>query len=75
MKPPNTHWLRKFNERAKLLNGTSPQIVPQEEIRGVCNELTDVLCYIIELENKITSLNDALDNTKLIEVEMIGKDF
>lgn len=73
MRPPNTHYIREFNNRATIVAGK--QIIDNDEIRKVQSELVDLLGYVLQLENKIGELEEKLQNADVINVEMIGKDF
>jgi transcription elongation GreA/GreB family factor len=73
MRPPNTHYIREFNNRATIVAGK--QIIDNDEIRKVQSELVDLLGYVLQLENKIGELEEKLENADVINVEMIGKDF
>jgi len=75
MRPPNTHWIRKFNERAKSAIGSGKQHIDNEEIRGVTHELLDVLAYVIDLENKINEMQNKIDESQIITVELNGENF
>jgi hypothetical protein len=73
VRPPNTHYIREFNNRATIVAGK--QIIDNDEIRKVQSELVDLLGYVLQLENKIGELEEKLQNADVINVEMIGKDF
>jgi hypothetical protein len=75
LRQPNTHWIRKFNERSKLAATSGKQLVENEEIRNVTIELVDLMCYINELENHIADLDKKLAENELIVVELKGDDF
>lgn len=73
MRPPNTHYIREFNNRVTVAAGK--QIIDNDEIRKVQGELVDLLGYVLQLENHIADLEVKLENADTINVEMIGKDF
>lgn len=73
MRPPNTHFIRNFNNR--ILQGNGKTIIDNDEIRNVQAELLDLLAYILQLENKISELEDNFNQANIVQVEMIGKDF
>ena len=73
MRPPNTHYIRDFNNRVTTTAGK--QIIDNDEIRKVQSELVDLLAYVLQLENKIGELQDQVDQSNIINVEMVGKDF
>jgi hypothetical protein len=75
LRQPNTHWIRKFNERSKLAAASGKQLVENEEIRNVISELVDLFCYINELENHIADQEKKLAESELIVVELKGDDF
>ena len=73
MKPPNTHYIREFNNRAT--KNTGKQIIDNDEINKIQSELVDLLGYVLQLEAKIAELEVKLENADVINVEMVGKDF
>jgi len=73
VRPPNTHYIREFNNRAT--NAAGKQIIDNDEIRKVQGELVDLLGYVLQLENHIAELEVKLENADVINVEMVGKDF
>jgi hypothetical protein len=73
LRPPNTHYIREFNNRVTIAAGK--QIIDNDEIRKVQAELVDLLGYVLQLENHIADLEVKLENADVINVEMIGKDF
>ena len=73
MRPPNTHYIREFNNRATIAAGK--QIIDNDEIRKVQSELVDLLGYVLQLEAKIADLELKLESADVINVEMVGKDF
>ena len=73
MRPPSTHYIREFNNRATITAGK--QIIDNDEIRKVQSELVDLLGYVLQLENHIADLEVKLENADVINVEMVGKDF
>lgn len=73
MRPPNTHHIRNFNNRAVITAGK--QVIDNEEIRNVQGELLDLLAYILQLENKIGELEEKVADSNILQVEMVGKDF
>lgn len=73
MRPPNTHYIREFNNRVTVAAGK--QIIDNDEIRKVQGELVDLLGYVLQLENRIADLEVKLENADVINVEMVGKDF
>lgn len=73
MRPPNTYYIREFNNRATKNAGK--QIIDNDEINKVQSELVDLLGYVLQLEAKIADLEVKLENADVINVEMIGKDF
>ena len=73
MKPPNTHYIREFNNRATKNAGK--QIIDNDEINKIQSELVDLLGYVLQLEAKIADLEVKLENADVINVEMVGKDF
>ena len=73
MRPPNTHYIREFNNRVTIAAGK--QIIDNDEIRKVQGELVDLLGYVLQLENHIADLEVKLENADVINVEMVGKDF
>ena len=73
MRPPNTYYIREFNNRATKNAGK--QIIDNDEIRKVQGELVDLLGYVLQLENRIADLEVKLENADVINVEMVGKDF
>jgi hypothetical protein len=73
VRPPNTHYIREFNNRVTVAAGK--QIIDNDEIRKVQGELVDLLGYVLQLENHIADLEVKLENADTINVEMIGKDF
>ena len=75
MRPPNLFWIRKFNERGKSSQGNNRQLIDNEEIRNVVNEITDMLAYVLELENQVEDLKKQASNNEVIEVVMEGKSF
>jgi flagellar motility protein MotE (MotC chaperone) len=75
MRPPNLFWIRKFNERGKSSQGNNRQLIDNEEIRNVVNEITDMLAYVLELENQVEDLKKQANNNEVIEVVMEGKNF
>jgi len=75
LRPPNTHYIRKFNDRAKSVTGTGRQVMENEEIRGLQAELLDVLCYTNDLENQIEQLQQKLKDSEVVSVELQGGNF
>jgi hypothetical protein len=73
VRPPSTHYIREFNNRATITAGK--QIIDNDEIRKVQSELVDLLGYVLQLENHIADLEVKLENADVINVEMVGKDF
>ena len=73
MRPPNTHYIREFNNRVTMTAGK--QIIDNDELRKVQAELVDLLGYVLQLENHIADLEVKLENADVINVEMVGKDF
>ena len=73
MRPPNTHYIREFNNRVTMNAGK--QIIDNDELRKVQGELVDLLGYVLQLENHIADLEVKLENADVINVEMVGKDF
>ena len=73
MRPPNTHYIREFNNRVTKTAGK--QIIDNDEINKVQSELVDLLGYVLQLEAKIADLEVKLENADVINVEMVGKDF
>lgn len=73
MRPPNTHYIREFNNRVTMNAGK--QIIDNDELRKVQAELVDLLGYVLQLENHIADLEVKLENADVINVEMVGKDF
>ena len=73
MRPPNTHYIREFNNRATKNAGK--QIIDNDEINKIQSELVDLLGYLLQLEAKISYLEVKLENADVINVEMVGKDF
>ena len=73
MRPPNTHYIREFNNRVTITAGK--QIIDNDELRKVQSELVDLLGYVLQLENHIADLEVKLENADVINVEMVGKDF
>jgi hypothetical protein len=75
LRPPNTHWIRKFNDRARQATGPGKQVIENVEIRGVQSEMFDVLCYVTELENRINELESKAADSQNIQIEMDGGNF
>jgi hypothetical protein len=73
VRPPNTHYIREFNNRVTMTAGK--QIIDNDELRKVQGELVDLLGYVLQLENHIADLEVKLENADVINVEMVGKDF
>jgi hypothetical protein len=73
VRPPNTHYIREFNNRVTVNAGK--QIIDNDEIRKVQGELVDLLGYVLQLESKIAELEENLANSNIVQVEMVGKDF
>jgi hypothetical protein len=73
LRPPNTHYIRNFNNRVTTTAGK--QIIDNDEIRKVQGELVDLLAYVLQLENKVGELQDKVVESNAIQVEMVGKDF
>jgi len=73
VRPPNTHYIREFNNRVTMNAGK--QIIDNDELRKVQAELVDLLGYVLQLENHIADLEVKLENADVINVEMVGKDF
>ena len=73
MRPPNTYYIRDFNNRVTTSAGK--QIIDNDEIRKVQGELVDLLAYVLQLENKVGELQDQVDQSNVVQVEMVGKDF
>lgn len=73
MRPPNTHYIREFNNRVTMAVGK--QVIDNDELRKVQSELVDLLGYVLQLESKVAELEENLLNSNVIQVEMVGKDF
>ena len=73
MRPPNTHHIRNFNNR--IITTVGKQIIDNDEMRKIQSELVDLLAYVLQLENKIMELQDQVDQSNIVNVEMVGKDF
>lgn len=73
MRPPNTYYIRNFNNRVTTTAGK--QIIDNDEIRKVQGELVDLLAYVLQLENKVAELQEQVVESNAIQVEMVGKDF
>jgi hypothetical protein len=73
VRPPNTHYIREFNNRVTMNAGK--QIIDNDELRKVQAELVDLLGYVLQLENHIADLEVKLENADVINIEMVGKDF
>jgi len=73
VRPPNTHYIREFNNRVTMAVGK--QVIDNDELRKVQSELVDLLGYVLQLESKVAELEENLLNSNVIQVEMVGKDF
>jgi len=73
LRPPNTYYIRNFNNRVTTTAGK--QIIDNDEIRKVQGELVDLLAYVLQLENKVAELQEQVVESNAIQVEMVGKDF
>ena len=73
MRPPNTYYIRNFNNRVTTTAGK--QIIDNDEIRKLQGELVDLLAYVLQLENKVAELQEQVVESNAIQVEMVGKDF
>jgi len=74
MRPPNTHAIREFISRGQNVVGNG-LMFDKETIGNVTRELTDVLAYVLQLENKLGEVEEQLKNANVVQVEMVGKDF
>jgi hypothetical protein len=74
MRPPNTHYIREFINRGQNVVGNG-LVFDKETIANVTRELTDVLAYVLQLENKNAELEEKLANSSVLEIELIGDKF
>jgi len=74
MRPPNTHNIREFINRGQNIVGNG-LMFDKETISNVTKELTDVLAYILQLENKLGEVEEQLKNVDIIQVQMVGDNF
>ena len=74
MRPPNTHHIREFINRGQNVVGNG-LVFDKETIANVTRELTDVLAYVLQLENKNAELEENLANSSVLEIELIGVKF
>jgi len=74
MRPPNTHHIREFINRGQNVVGNG-LVFDKETIANVTRELTDVLAYVLQLENKNAELEENLANSSVLEIELIGDKF
>lgn len=75
MKQCNVTYLRKFIERERTAVNNGKQVIEHEEIRRVCAELTDLLLYKQELENKLADLHKEKANDQMIVLDIKSQDF
>jgi len=74
MRPPNTHHIREFINRGQNVVGNG-LVFDKETIANVTRELTDVLAYVLQLENKNAELEENLANSSVLEIELVGDKF
>lgn len=75
MKQPNTHYLRKFMEKANAVNAVGSTPVSNSELLNVGLALNDLLLYQRELEEENRSLKDKIATSDQITVELQGGSF
>lgn len=73
MKQFNGHHLRTFIDKARGVKSTS--MFTKHELDSVIADLSDLLLYIKELENKIRELETTISEQAALEVEMVGDKF
>lgn len=75
MKQANTHYLRKFIEKAGALGPNQTMMITHKEAMGISWSLNDQLLYQRELEEELRNLRDKLADVQSITIEMQGERF
>ena len=75
MKQPNTHYLRKFMEKASALNAVGSSPVSNAELLNVALALNDLLLYQRELEEENRDLKQQIADSGETIIEMVGEKF
>jgi len=75
MRQPNTHYLRKFMEKASALNTVGSTPVSNGELLNVALALNDLLLYQRELEDEIQALKQQIADSGETIIEMVGEKF
>ena len=75
MKQPNTHYLRKFMEKASAVNTVGSTPVSNTELLNVGLALNDLLLYQRELEEENRDLKQQIADAGETVIEMVGEKF
>ena len=74
MRPPRTYYIREFINRGQSIVGNN-LVFDKDTVSNITKELADVLAYVLELENKIDGLQNKVDESQIITVELTGENF
>lgn len=74
MRPPRTHYIREFINRGQNIIGNS-LVLDKDTSFNITKELADILAYMLELESKIVDLEEKVQSSDVIAVELVGENF
>jgi hypothetical protein len=73
VRPPRTFHTRNLIQ--KLENIQQTVVIDKESAKNLITEFADIFSYIVEIESLNTDLQDKIDRSENLQVEMVGKDF